>query len=117
MYQNCKYRDVVNEYKKGNISKKSKISDIIGHCYYQLTNYKKAILYLKVSLTYMPKDYNANFFLAISYKMLNKNHEAIYQFLNCLKLKITRADEVLDHLLPLVTKMNDLLRAKKFSEK
>ena len=113
MLQNFKYRDVVNEYRKGNISKNAEVSDIIGYCYYQLTKYDEAIFHLRQALTYMPKDYYTNFFLAVSYQMLNMNHEAARQYLDCLKLEVTSADEVLDHLLPLLTQNDNFPDQKK----
>ena len=116
MVKNFKYREVVNEYNEGKLDKKCQVSDIVGYCYYQLTEYEKAIFHLKLGLVYMPRDFYTNFFLAVSYKLLNSNFDAIHQFLKCLELEVTRENEVLDHILPLLLKINDFSERKKTLE-
>ena len=113
MAQSRKYQDAINEYKKGNINKASKVSEIIGYCYFQLNDYKAAIPFLKEGLKYIPDDYYTNFFLGLSYSRLNKDHEAINQFLKCLKIETTELDDLMDHFLPLVAEISNFTDRKK----
>ena len=81
--------------------------DVIGYCYYQLTNYHNAINYLQKALWINPDDYFTNLFFGICLKYEEREIEAIKRFIDCLNLSQNRPDEILDHLFPLVCKIED----------
>ncbi len=112
MAQTRQFREVIEIYKNRQIDPKAPASDLIGYCYYQLTNYSEAIGHLKKALAFWPKDYYSSFFLAVCLNCLNKKTEAIAQFLNCLHLHEDRAGEILEHLLPLASEIADFKKCK-----
>ncbi len=111
------YNEVIEIYKKGQIRPKASAFDIIGYCYYQLTDYEEARIHLRNALKVWPQDYYSNFFLAVCLMNLGEKCEAQAQFLDCLKIHKGQAGEILDRLLPLATELaQDKHSPHKFDE-
>lgn len=106
------FRDVVENFEAGRIKNASHVYDTIGYCYYQLANYTKAVHFLALA----PQNYYSRFFLALSLNAINKRSEAIQHLLNCLRNYKNNADEILDHLLPIVLEISDEESQKNYFE-
>lgn len=105
--QTGQYQKVIDAHEGALIEQYTTCFDVIGYCYYQLTNYHNAINYLQKALWINPDDYFTNLFFGICLKYEEREIEAIKRFIDCLNLSQNRPDEILDHLLPLVCKIED----------
>jgi dTDP-4-amino-4,6-dideoxygalactose transaminase len=101
LVQGCRYREAVELYESGRIAVADDVYEIIGFCYYQLPSYEKAIPLLEKAIRIYPGSFSPRYHLALCFKGLNKNSEAIDQLLTCLKLHFPQIDQILDPLLPL----------------
>ena len=94
------------------------VSHTVGYCYYQLSDFAKAVIHLSSrALETASTNYYSRFFLALSLRGLDREAEAINQLITCLQLNPSHTDEILDHLLPLVSRvMDDEVRKRLFTE-
>ncbi len=110
-----RYKEVVDSYEKGSIDIDQN-SGTVGYCYYQLSNFKEAIIHLQKALQTSPT-YYSRLFLAISLRALNRDAEAIDQLLQCLKLHPKHNSETLNHLLLWTAQITDKNISKKIFTK
>lgn len=105
--QSNRFREALELYESGKVSDEDNVAGIVGYCYYQMSNFEKAVVHLQRALEISQYDHYSRLFLALSLKSLDRNDEAIKQLIKALELHPKNSGEILDHLLPLASQITD----------